>query len=130
MMGFSLSLDRPSTLMSYLDLFRNLVNLAAADGRFAEEEIEMLARRAEHWGIANEEFETTIAGISAGTIEINLPDGQSDRILLMKELIRMMAVDGNLDESEKRLCATASARMNFSTHEFNSMVDQVLREMA
>jgi uncharacterized tellurite resistance protein B-like protein len=115
--------------MSNLQLFQNLVNLAAADGKFKEEEVEMLARRAEHWKISDEEFETALAGISSGTIEISLPDSQSDKITLLKEMIRMMAVDGELSEIEKRLCATASARMDFSPHEFNAMVDQILREM-
>jgi len=115
--------------MSNLELFQNLVNLAAADGKFKEEEVEMLARRAEHWNISDDEFETSIAGIATGTVEIHLPEGQSDRITLIKEMIRMMAVDGELSEVEKRLCATASARMEFSTHEFNAMVDQILREL-
>lgn len=115
--------------MSNLELFHNLVNLAASDGKFKEEEVEMLARRAEHWNISDDEFETAIAGITTGTIEIHLPDGQTNRITLIKEMIRMMAVDGELSEVEKRLCATASARLDFSAHEFNSMVDQVLREL-
>lgn len=130
MMTGSQSPTLSGVAMNHLELFQNLVNLAAVDGRFAEEEVEMLARRAEFWGIESQEFETSLAGISSGTIEIRLPDSQAERIQLMKEMIRLMAVDGNLHESEKRLCATASARMDFSSHEFNSMVDQVLRELS
>ncbi len=115
--------------MSNLQLFQNLVNLAAVDGKFREEEIEMLARRAERWNISDEEFETALAGISTGSIEIILPEGQSERITLLKEMVRLMAVDGELSEEEKRLCATASVRMGFSAHEFNAMVDQILREL-
>lgn len=111
------------------DLFNNLVNLAAADGKFTEEEVELLARRAEFWGISDEEFETAMAGISTGSIEIRLPESRTDRITLLKEMIRMMAVDGELSPVEKQLCATASARMEFSTHEFNTVLDQVLRDL-
>jgi uncharacterized tellurite resistance protein B-like protein len=115
--------------MPHQELFANLVNLAAADGKFTEEEVELLARRAEHWGISTDEFETAMAGISTGMVEIRIPESQTNRITLLKEMIRMMAVDGELSEIEKRLCATASARMDFSTGEFDLLLDQVLRDL-
>ena len=96
--------------LSHLELFQNLVNLAAADGKFTEEEVLHLARRAEQWGISNDEFESTIAGIMEGELEMS----------------RMMAIDGLLAELEKRLCATASAQMDFTTQEFKQLLDRVL----
>lgn len=110
-----------------LELFHNLINLAAADGVFTDQEIAFLASRAEDWGIDAEEFETALAGIAAGTLEIKLPRDHRDRIRLLKEMIRLMAVDGDLAEIEKQLCANASARMGFSTVEFAQLLDEVLR---
>ena len=112
---------------SKLELFHNLVNLAAVDGKFAEEEITFLAVRAERWGISHDEFETAIAGLMSGQLEISLPDTQAKREELLKELIRLMASDGDLAEMEKQLCATASAKMGFSTGEFRKLLDQVMR---
>lgn len=112
--------------LSHLELFQNLVNLAAADGKFTEEEVLHLARRAEQWGISNDEFESTIAGIMEGELEIRLPDVRAKREELLAEMIRMMAIDGQLAEMEKRLCATASAQMDFTTQEFKQLLDRVL----
>ena len=112
--------------MDHLELFHNLVNLAAADNKITEEELEFLAVRAEDWGIPDEEMETALAGISTGEARIELPESRRERSELLSEMIRMMAADGELAEVEKRLCATASARMNFSTLEFEAILASVL----
>ncbi len=112
--------------LSQLELFQNLVNLAASDGKFTEEEVLFLAQRAEQWGISDDEFEACIAGLLEGTLEIRLPETQAKREELLAEMIRLMAVDGQLSEMEKRLCATASAKMDFTTTEFKQLLDRVL----
>lgn len=112
--------------ISQLEMFQNLVNLAASDGKFTEEEVLYLARRAEKWGISNDEFESCITGLMEGTLEIKLPDVRAKREELLSEMIRLMAVDGQLAAMEKHLCATASARMDFTTTEFKSILDKVL----
>lgn len=114
--------------MSKLDLFHNLVNLAAADKRFTEEEIKFLVDRAEKWGISNDEFETAMVGISTGQIEVNIPDDHADRVEMMKEMLRLVAVDGHLAELEKRICAQASGKMDFTTQQFNQILDEVIAE--
>ncbi|MFM7116997.1 MAG: hypothetical protein ACKO9H_19030 [Planctomycetota bacterium] len=112
--------------LSQLELFQNLVNLAASDGTFREEEVLYLARCAEKWGISDDEFESCIAGLMEGTLEIKLPEVRAKREELLSEMIRLMAVDGQLAAMEKQLCATASARMDFTTHEFKTILDKVL----
>jgi len=116
--------------LSQLELFQNLVNLAASDGKFTEEEVLYLARRAEKWGISNDEFESCITGLMEGTLEIKLPDVRAKREELLREMIRLMAVDGQLAAMEKHLCATASARMDFTTTEFKAILDKVLAASA
>ena len=110
-----------------LELFHNLVSLAASDCRFTDEELEFLAERAERWGISNDEFETAIAGISTGMAQIDLPESKRERTELLQEMIRLMAADGDLAEIEKRLCAVASAKMDFSNDQFSQILDSVLR---
>jgi uncharacterized tellurite resistance protein B-like protein len=109
-----------------LTLFQNLVNLAAADCQFTDEELEFLAERAERWGIGLAEFESAIADVSTGAIRIDLPQSRPARVELMQEMIRMMAADGQLADIEKRLCAVASAKMDFSTAEFDQILNSVL----
>lgn len=116
----------PRMKLSHLELFQNLVNLAASDGKFTEGEVLYLAQRAEQWGISNDEFDSCITGLMEGTLEIRLPEARAKREELLAEMIRLMAVDGQLAETEKRLCATASAKMDFTTIEFRQLLDRVL----
>ena len=115
--------------MDKLELFRNLVNLAAADTKFTDEEVQFLAERAERWEISNDEFETTIAGIYEGGIDLQLPEAHSDRVTLMKEMIRLMAADGEIAEMEKHLCSVASSKMDFTSQQFNEILQSVIDEV-
>jgi uncharacterized tellurite resistance protein B-like protein len=112
--------------MDKVELFHNLVNLAAVDGKFTQEEVDFLVNRAQVWGIPSDEFETALAGISEGNIEIKIPESLEDRVHLMREMIKLMASDGELAETEKTLCATASARMDFTIDEFNQIFQDVI----
>lgn len=114
--------------MSHLELFHSLVNLAAVDNKFTDEEIQFLAERAEMWNISSDEFETALAGISTGELQVKIPESFEDRVVMLKEMVRLMAVDGELAETEKRLCAYASGRMEFTTQQFSQILDEVIEE--
>ena len=114
--------------MDKLETFHNLVNLAAVDNKFTDEEVEFLARRANEWNISNDEFETALAGITEGQLEVTIPEGFEERILLLKEMIRLMAVDGEMAETEKQLCAHASAQMDFTGVQFSEILEEVVKE--
>ncbi len=114
--------------MDRIELFHNLVNLAAVDGKFTDEEIHFLAQRAELWNISEDEFETAMAGLSTGNLEVKVPEIHEEKVELMKEMLRLVAVDGELAEQEKRLCAIASARMDFTSQQFEEILDSVISE--
>lgn len=115
-------------IMERIELFHNLVNLAAVDGKFTDEEVQFLAERAEAWDIDLDEFETALAGVSEGGIQIQVPEEHEEKIHLMKEMVRLMAVDGDMDEAEKRMCALASCKMGFSAEQFDEIIMQVIAE--
>lgn len=112
--------------MEKRQLFHNLVQLAAVDGKFTDEEIQFLVGKAELWGIPNDEFETSLSAVGNDTIDLKIPVERSQRIELMRQMILMMAVDGELAETEKALCAAASASMDLSTEEFTSIVESMI----
>ena len=113
--------------MSKLDLFNNLMILAASDG-FAKEEIEYLAQKSHQWGISEEDVEAAIVGAREG--ETHLPDSRQDREETLREMLKLIAADGELSEIEKRICAIASAKMDFSSQEFELILQSVLSEQA
>lgn len=114
--------------MDKLEIFHSLVNLAAADHKFTDEEIQFLVERAERWNIPTTEFETALAGISEGNLEVTIPESHHDRVVLLKEMIRLMAVDGDLAENEKRICAQVSGSMDFNSAQFAQILDEVIAE--
>lgn len=115
--------------MNHTEIFHSLVNLAAADNKFTDEEIQYLVRFAEKWNIPSDEFETALAGIQEGTLEMTIPESHEGRVLLMKEMIRLMAIDGEMAEIEKRMCAQASSQMDFTGAQFAEILEQVLSEV-
>ncbi|MGY8747550.1 MAG: tellurite resistance TerB family protein [Pirellulales bacterium] len=114
--------------MNNIELFHSLVHLAAVDNKFTDEEIQFLVQRAERWNIPSEEFEAALAGISAGEFAVKIPETLTDRVTMLKEMIRLMAIDGVMAEPEKRLCAVASGRMEFTSKQFSQILDEVIAE--
>lgn len=114
--------------MDRIELFHSLVNLAAADGRFTEEELQLLADRAHRWDIPDGEFETALAGISEGHFELKVPESYEDRVNMMKEMLRLVASDGELADMEKHLCSLAAGKMDFSSQEFENVLQSVIDE--
>lgn len=113
--------------MDRIELFNNLMVLAAADGKFAEEEVNFLVVRAEDWGIPHREVEAAIAMAASADAEMTISGGRRERVELLQQMIHLMAVDGHLAEIERRMCAAASAAMGFSTEEFSGIVDSLLK---
>jgi len=113
--------------MEPVELFSNLVNLAAVDGKFTEEEIKFLVSRAQALKLPTDEFEIALVGISEGNIEITIPEDRDDRVHLLQEMVKLMAADGELAEIEKEFCARASAKMDFTIDEFQRILQEVLK---
>jgi len=116
-------------ILDRLNLFRHLVAMAASDGEFKQAEVEMLAVRANQWEITQQQFEETIADIQAGRLELAIPVEEEAKILLLKNMVHMMAIDGELAEEEKRLCADASAKMGFKGAQFDEILNDLLNEI-
>ena len=108
------------------DAFRNLIIMAAADGRMRESELRLLAHRAAEWGITDEQFEDAIDDAISGRAELTVPKDPQERIQLLKELVRMMAADGHLSESEKELFALFSSVVGINEEALNTLIDEVL----
>ncbi len=114
--------------MDQVELFHSLVNLAASDGKFTDEEIQFLAERAEKWEIPKGEFETALAGISEGNFELKVPEDYDARVNMMKEMLRLVASDGELAPMEKHICSVVAGKMDFSSQEFENLLQSVIDE--
>ena len=58
-----------------------------------------------------------------------MPEDRPDRIELLKEMIRLMAADGEIADMEKHLCSLASTKMDFTAKEFDDILLSVIEEV-
>jgi uncharacterized tellurite resistance protein B-like protein len=113
-----------------IDKLRNLLSLAAADGTLSEREIRFLSARVVKWGIPEHEFAEAVEFALAHRGELTLPRGHEAGLDLLREMVQMMAADGELTESEKRMFATAAAHLNVSQSEIDRMIDGLVDDQA
>lgn len=113
--------------MTRFDLFQNLMVMAASDGQLTEEEVLFLAQRANRWGITDQQFgEAMKFSVSPGAV-LTIPAQKGERVQLLRQMVRMMAADGDLAEIEKNLFAVAAATMRIDDAELNAIFDDVLQ---
>ncbi|MFP6678372.1 MAG: hypothetical protein VB878_25010 [Pirellulaceae bacterium] len=112
--------------MEKLDLFRNLMVMAAIDGAFTQGEMEMLADWCAMWGIEDEDFEEALKHALSPDAELSIPNDQPSQIVFLKECLRLMAADGELTEPEKQLFSIAAAQIKITDEHLNKLIDDVL----
>lgn len=114
--------------MTPIDRFYHLLLMAAADKRMNEAELAFLSERAFELGISHEDFHDTLQKAVKGEGELTIPAGEADRRSLLKDLIRMMAADGVLEDREKALFAHVAASMEIDTEDLHRVIDATLAE--
>ena len=100
--------------------------MAAADGKIREAELRMLSDRAMQWGITDDEFEEALQFAMSGTAELHIPNSKEDRYAILKDLMRMMAADGEMAVAERKLFAHAAGALEINDEELNQIIDEVV----
>ena len=83
----------------------------------------LLAARAEKWGISEDQVQAALEAAKQPDFQLVIPPTKIARVETIRELIRMMAADGELNDIEKRLLALASAAMEITSEEFDEILD-------
>ena len=107
---------------------RNMVLMSFADESLSEREVNLIAERCVELGLDDYDLSQAIkAGLADGA-RLEVPEDASEREELLRDLIRVMAADGHLDESEKRLFALAAAKMSISAADIERLIDETLNQ--
>lgn len=114
--------------MTISEHFRSMLAMAAADGMMNEAELRLLSHRAAELGITDDEFEDAIRHEIAKDAELSVPEDPVERRNILKDMIRMMAADGALDASEKKLFAVVSTLFEVNGDQLNQLIDEVIAE--
>jgi uncharacterized tellurite resistance protein B-like protein len=102
---------------------RNLVVMAFADGSLGQREINLVANRCTALGLTDADLHDAMQFGLSEKAEIVLPGTFAEKRWLMSDLIRMMAADGHLEESEKQLFALCAAKLSLTTEELDEIID-------
>ncbi|MEM1070258.1 MAG: TerB family tellurite resistance protein [Planctomycetota bacterium] len=105
---------------------RNLVVMAFADGSLGEREVNLVADRCAELRLDEYDLRKAVEFGLDDNAAIELPDDPHQREALLKDLIHMMAADGRLDESEKRLFALVAVKMSMSAADVERLLDRAL----
>ena len=108
--------------MDRIDIFNNLVVMAAVDGEISDEEAAYLAQRAVNWGISEAEATSAIQNAMSSQREFSVPATKDGCLEVLREIIKMMAIDGKLQPVEKELCASAAVAMDISQAELKDVI--------
>jgi len=107
---------------------RNLMVMALADGSLGEREVQLVTDRCAEMGLGEHELRDAIRYALEDRAAVRLPDDPAEGESLLGDLLRVMAADGVLEESEKRLFAICAAKLGFGSHEIDALVDRLLKK--
>ncbi len=105
---------------------RNIVVMALADGSIGQREVEWVADRCVELGLGQDDLQSALAYGLGDDAALELPRDDESREALLADLISMMAADGYLAESEKRLFALAAAHMNIVGERLDQIISSVV----
>jgi uncharacterized tellurite resistance protein B-like protein len=112
--------------MKPTDFIRNLMIMAAIDGKFSQPELEFLAERARLWGLTPTEFKLQISAAVRPEADFTIPPTTGERLEVLREMIQVMAADGRLHDVEKRFLAAATIGMDVSLDQLNRLIDELV----
>jgi len=91
---------------------KNLIELAAADNIFHQKEIQFIQKVGQQKGLKEREIEKMIDGYTPS--EMSIPEDKVECFDMLYDLVQLMAVDGEIADSEHKICQDIALKMGFS----------------
>lgn len=113
--------------MQKIDQLRNLLVMAASDGKLAESEISFLTERCRNWGVSDADFAQAIEYALSPNAELTIPYRKAERVRVLEDMMNMMAADGSLADLEMDIFALVAAKMEISDEELNRIIDSLTK---
>jgi uncharacterized tellurite resistance protein B-like protein len=103
-----------------IEHFRNLVSLAAADGKLADLEKIALSKIAYDRGIPLERFNVMLE--KASEYVFLIPQNQEEKEKQLEEMINFAMVDGEFAKAEVELITTVAEKLGFKKEEVQQRI--------
>ena len=107
-----------------LGQLKNLVMLAAADGRVTDSELAVLLAVASRENITPDEFNRVME--DPDSVTIDLPEDEDTKLAYLRDMVAMMMVDGELDEQELAICKLYAMALGYRGSIVDGMIAGVV----
>lgn len=103
---------------------KNLIMLALADGKATKSELAVIAGIAAREQLTQEELDNLID--NPDSVHITLPDDDATRQRYLKDMVQLMMIDGDLNDTELAMCKLYAISLGYES----TSVEQIVLEMA
>ena len=110
-----------------LGQLKNLVMLAAADGKVTDSELAVLLAVASRENITPDEFNRVME--DPDSIIIDLPEDEDTKLAYLRDMVAMMMVDGELDEQELAICKIYAMALGYRGSIVDGMIAGVIDQL-
>ena len=107
-----------------LGQLKNLVMLAAADGKVTDSELAVLLVVASRENITPDEFNRVIE--DPDSITIDLPEDEDTKLAYLRDMVALMMVDGELEEQELAICKVYAMALGYRSSIVDGMIAGVI----
>jgi uncharacterized tellurite resistance protein B-like protein len=102
---------------------RNLIEIAAADGRLGIEEQRLLEYAAQRNNISPAQLKSIQA--DASKVRFEVPSGSEAKFFQLYDLVHMMSVDKEIHGEELRLCEIFAIKFGYRKEVVREMIDLI-----
>lgn len=109
-------------MKEHLSHLSNLVALIYEDGKLDKKELDLLYRIAERYDIDESEIITILN--QQIDFEFHLPESEEEKKNQLKDLVKMMKIDGNINPSEMLLLKKIADKFSISENVLNELIKE------
>ena len=102
---------------------KNLIEMAAADGQFADVEFTLLKSIAKRNNISESQLADIRKNSSGITFEV--PDDSKEKFTQLYDLVHMMAVDSSIHDEERKLSNLFAIKFGYPKEKVGEMVNLI-----
>lgn len=108
-----------------LEYFKNLIAIAAADGKLEDAEKRFLLAKAQEFNLPTEQVSDFIQ--HADQLDFVIPKDRLNREEHLTDIVIMSMVDGELRKEEYDLCITIAEKLELSSKDVDAIVSLIKR---
>ena len=110
-----------------LSNLKNLVVLAAADGRIAKEELAAIAEVMSRDGLTNSDLERCIK--HPESVKFVAPKSDEQRLRYLHDMVILMLCDGDINKNEVALCKITALALGYKHEVIDALVYKTIEDV-